>query len=68
MERIARGSLSQEPTEVSKQFAHLMMKLMELEECFADNRDASKGEPDVDISKLRQRIKVDRAIDIDIFN
>lgn len=69
MERIARGSLSQEPTEVSKQFAHLIMKLMQLEDCYTSKINISEGEKaDIDIMKLRQRIKVDKTIDVDIFN
>jgi hypothetical protein len=31
MERIARGSMSQEPTEVSKEFTRLIMDLMRME-------------------------------------
>ena len=54
MERLARGSMSAEPTEVSDAFSRMMLKLMELEGCFADNRDVTKTDhPDIDIIKLK---------------
>ena len=69
MERIARGSLSEEPTEVSKQFAYLIMKLLQLEDCYTHTINIDEGEKaDVDCMKLKQRIKVDKTIDVDIFN
>ena len=43
LERLARGSMSKEPTEVSSNFAELMMRLFELESCFAENTRPDKS-------------------------
>lgn len=40
-----------------------MMHLMELENCISDKRDDL-----IDMIKLKNKIKVEKAIDIDLFN
>lgn len=78
LERIARGSMSNKPTAVSATFSKEMKRLMELEGCIAgEQRGTQSGENGaekretvrhIDITKLREKIKTEKAIDIEIFN
>lgn len=65
MERIARGSMSDEPTAVSSVFSESMMALIELEDCISDNRHSSYS--CVDIPKLGRKLQT-KVIDVELFN
>jgi len=65
IERIARGSMSDEPTAVSSVFSESMMTLMEKEDCVSDNRHSM--DRCVDISKLRRKLQT-KVIDVELFN
>jgi len=63
LERIARGSMSNQPTAVSETFSQEMMKLMKLENCISE-----KNSNFIDMTKLKYKIKVEKAIEIELFN
>ena len=51
LERIARGSMSNQPTAVSETFSQEMMKLMKLENCMSE-----KNANLIDMNKLKHKI------------
>jgi allantoicase len=62
IERLARGNLSNSPTQVSDSFAIQIMNMLNAEECIIENGAF------VDIHILKQKIKTEKSIDIEIFN
>ena len=65
LERIARGSMSEEATAVSSVFSESMVTLMELEDCISDNRH--NMDRCVDMAKLRAKIQ-SKVMDVELFN
>lgn len=70
MERIARGSMSSNPTPVSSTFSKEMVILMEKEDCIAGD---TRGQGDsknlnLDMTKLKHKMKEERVIDVELFN
>lgn len=39
IERLARGSMSDTPTPVSRVFSDQLMEMLEVENCFSDNKE-----------------------------
>lgn len=63
IERLARGSMSDSPTPVSRVFSQQMYEMLEREGCLTDLH-----QDQVDVEKLRRKIVDERSIDIEIFN
>ena len=62
IERLARGSMSDTPTPVSRVFSDQLMEMLEVENCFSDNKEQ------VDMHKLRRKIEQENIISIEILN
>lgn len=65
IENLARGCMNAEPTSVSKNFAIQMFNMLKTEGCV---KDSGKDKREIDINKLRIKVKLEKAINIEVFN
>ena len=70
IERLARGSLSEDPIEVSKNFAERILQIFDLEGCTLMTPDkATGGEVKaVDMQRVRKAFLEDQVLSIHMFN
>lgn len=61
LERIARGSMDDEPTAISKVFSESMLKLFELENCVTENKKY------IDMSQIKRKFQ-SKVLDVELFN
>lgn len=62
IENLARGCMNADPTSVSINFAEQMLNMLKVEGCCNSNTKQ------INIGTLRQKIKVEKTIDIEVFN